>query len=75
MGMSEATQYRMTLTLQPLTAAGEPVGPTIMQAQTLAIATRATFDPSRRIIAMRARDLGDQAAAEFYGALEPLVTR
>lgn len=65
----------MTLTLQPLTAEGQPVGPTIMQAQTLAIAARATFDPSRRVLAMRARDLGDQAAAEFYAGLEPLVTK
>ena len=73
--MSEATQYRMTLTLQPLTEAGQPVGHAIQQEQTIAIASRATFDPARRVIATRARDLGEQAAAEFYTSLEPVVTK
>jgi len=73
--MSEATQYRITLTLQPLTAAGEPVGAAVRQEQTIAIATRATFDPAKRVLAMRARDLGEQAAAEFYTGLKPLVTK
>lgn len=73
--MSEATQYRMTLTLQPLTEAGEPVGHAIQQEQTIAIAARATFDPARRVIASRAADLGQQVAPDFYAHLEPLVTK
>lgn len=73
--MSEATQYRMTLTLQPLTEAGQPVGHAIQQEQTIAIASRATFDPARRVVASRAMDLGQQAAADFYAQLEVVVTR
>lgn len=73
--MTEATAYRVTLTLQPLTEAGEAVGSAVKQEATIAIASRATFDPAKRVIAMRARDLGEQASAEFYDALEPLVTK
>lgn len=72
---AEATQYRITLTLQPLTEAGEAVGNAVREEATVAIAARATFDPAKRVIAMRARDLGEQAAAGFYAALEPVVTR
>jgi hypothetical protein len=72
---TEATSYRMTLTLQPLTEAGETVGDAVKVETETAIAARATFDPSRRVIAMAARDLGEQAAAAFHAALEPVVTR
>jgi hypothetical protein len=73
--VTEATAYRITLTLQPLTEAGEAVGDAVKEEATVAIASRATFDPTKRVVAMRARDLGEQAAAPFYAALQPVVTK
>lgn len=73
--VSEATAYRITLTLQPLTEKGEVVGDAVKQEAEIAIASRSTFDPAKRVIAMRARDLGEAAAVPFYAALEPVVTK
>jgi hypothetical protein len=69
-----ATSCRITVTVQALNEAGESVGDAAREELTIPVPSVATFDPAKRVVAMRARDLGERAAVAFRTALET-VTR